>query len=306
MSDAHLPFALVDVFATRPLAGNPLAVCLVPAVDTLDVDTVRRLAREFNQSETTVLSLPQRGVARLRSFTPTGAEVTGAGHNALGAWWWLAQRGDIPLEDGPNAFTQQLGGRHLPLWIDASQGAPQAVRMRQEPPRLGSPLTIHRALADALGVPIGTIESVQHPVRTASTGVDHLMVPIASGDLDELAPDSSQLRELLASVHAQGCYAYSVTPNAETDAQARFFNPTVGIHEDSATGSAAGPLAAHLADLGAVPPAGRVAIGQGHHVGRPSILEVVLDGEGDVLLTGTCVVAASGYLHGDLRSALEQ
>jgi trans-2,3-dihydro-3-hydroxyanthranilate isomerase len=81
------PYYFVDVFADEPLTGNPLSV--VAEADGLDDQTMRRIAREFNQSETTFLLSPTRpeAHARLRSFTPSGAEVFGAGHNALGAWW---------------------------------------------------------------------------------------------------------------------------------------------------------------------------------------------------------------------------
>jgi predicted PhzF superfamily epimerase YddE/YHI9 len=50
------------------------------------------IAREFNQSETTFITTATRADAlwRLRSFTPDGSEVTGAGHNSLGAWWGSA------------------------------------------------------------------------------------------------------------------------------------------------------------------------------------------------------------------------
>ena len=41
---------------------------------------------------------------RLRSFTAAGAEVFGAGHNALGAWWWLAQAGELALSASARAI----------------------------------------------------------------------------------------------------------------------------------------------------------------------------------------------------------
>ena len=83
-------FYLIDVFAQRPLTGNPLA--LVPDADDLAEAQMRAIAREFNQSETTFVLEPGMPGAtwRLRSFTPIGAEVYGAGHNALGAWLRLA------------------------------------------------------------------------------------------------------------------------------------------------------------------------------------------------------------------------
>ena len=83
-SKHSFPFCIIDVFAREPLSGNPLAV--VAQAEHLDEPSMRRIAREFNQSETTFLLPPRRAEAdwRLRSFTASGSEVFGAGHNALG------------------------------------------------------------------------------------------------------------------------------------------------------------------------------------------------------------------------------
>ena len=75
------------------------------------------------------------------------------------------------------------------------------------------------------------------------------------------------------------------------DAYARFFNPTVGIAEDPATGSAAGPLAAFLA-------AGRTGtftVVQGMRMGRPSSLQVRVREDGTTL-NGRCALSATGRL----------
>jgi len=65
----RVPFFFIDVFASRPLTGNPLS--LVPDADGLDEVQMRAIAREFNQSETTFLLRPSLpgAAARLRSFT---------------------------------------------------------------------------------------------------------------------------------------------------------------------------------------------------------------------------------------------
>jgi hypothetical protein len=117
-ADAQLstsvPFVLVDVFADTPLTGNPLAV--VADAERLEEPVMRAAAREFNQSETTfVLPATRPGATwRLRSFTPAGAEVVGAGHNALGAWWWLASAGRIELDaEGGAVLAQEIGDRVL-------------------------------------------------------------------------------------------------------------------------------------------------------------------------------------------------
>jgi trans-2,3-dihydro-3-hydroxyanthranilate isomerase len=153
---ASVPFVLVDVFADAPLTGNPLAV--VADGERLEEPVLRAVAREFNQSETTfVLPATRPGaIWRLRSFTPAGAEVVGAGHNALGAWWWLATAGRIDLDaEGGATLAQEIGGRVLPVEIAGRNGRPEAIVMEQAPPRFGRTVTDRDELARALGVGAG-------------------------------------------------------------------------------------------------------------------------------------------------------
>jgi hypothetical protein len=123
----HIPFHLVDVFAERPLTGNPLAV--VPQADELDDSTMQSVARELKQAETTFLMSSTRKPAdwRLRSFTAGGVEVFGAGHNSLGARWWLAESGLLPLAEGKTGFTQEIGDRLLPVEIESCDRRVHAV-----------------------------------------------------------------------------------------------------------------------------------------------------------------------------------
>jgi trans-2,3-dihydro-3-hydroxyanthranilate isomerase len=74
-SDNRVSFFLVDVFSDKPLEGNPVA--LVPDAERLEKSAMQRIAREFNQSETTFLLPPTRTGAdwQLRSFTPAGEEA---------------------------------------------------------------------------------------------------------------------------------------------------------------------------------------------------------------------------------------
>lgn len=80
------------------------------------------------------------------------------------------------------------------------------------------------------------------------------------------------------------------------DAYARLFNPTVGIREDPATVTAAGPLAALLVRDGLAVEGQTIHIEQGAALGRPSILSVVVDGI-RVELSGSGVVVAEGTLY---------
>ncbi|HYL74267.1 MAG TPA: PhzF family phenazine biosynthesis protein [Bryobacteraceae bacterium] len=288
----RMQFYLVDVFADQPLTGNPLAV--VPQADALTVGDMQKIAGELNQAETTFIVRSPRGADwRLRSFTARGVEVFGAGHNSLGAWWWLAESGTLALADGRNAFTQEIGDRLLPVMIESRDGVLQSVTLTQAPPVFGKRCDDVEALAAALGIGTGDVS----PGQTVSTGAAHLLVPVKDrAAVASVNPNSERLRPILADAGAQGCYVYCLDPESrEAIAHARFFNPTVGIAEDSATGSAAGPLACQLIAIGVAREGVAIAIEQGYEMGRPSLLSVRVRG-GSVELAGRCVTVASGAL----------
>jgi trans-2,3-dihydro-3-hydroxyanthranilate isomerase len=292
-----VPFYLVDVFAEQPFTGNPLA--LVVQAERLDEAVMKLVAREFNQSETTFLLPPTRPEAtwRLRCFTPTGAEVIGAGHNALGAWWWLASEGQLELSHGAGRFAQQLGDRVLPVEVVASEhGEAATVVMDQSPVSFGATVGEAASLAAALGL---TPEDLHDglPAQVVDTGAAHLLVPVADrAAVDRAEPDATDLLAQLETVAGQGCYVYALDPlSPEAVAYTRFFNPTVGIWEDPATGSAAGPLASLLVAHGVVRDGTTVLIEQGHSLGRPSRIRVDVSGD-RVRLGGAAVVVAEGTL----------
>jgi trans-2,3-dihydro-3-hydroxyanthranilate isomerase len=294
---ASVPFSLVDVFAEAPLTGNPLAV--VADAERLDEPVMQAVAREFNQSETTFLLPPTQPTVtwRLRSFTPTGAEVVGAGHNVLGAWWWLAVSGRIALDAGGGAtLAQEIGGRVLPVEITGRAGRPDAIVIDQSPPELGATVAATGELAAALGMELGDLAG-DVPAQVVSTGAAHLLVPARDrAAVDRAQPDAPRLRAALADAGGQGCYLYALDPiDPDAAAYARFFNPTVGIWEDPATGSAAGPLVSRLVAQGAVPDGAPVIVEQGHAIGRPSRIRVQVRGE-QVRIAGAAVVVAEGTL----------
>jgi PhzF family phenazine biosynthesis protein len=294
-----VPFVLVDVFADTPLTGNPLAV--VADAERMEEPVMRAVAREFNQSETTFVLPPTRSGAtwRLRSFTPAGEEVVGAGHNALGAWWWLATAGRIDLDaEGGAALAQEIGDRVLPVEVRGRDGRPEAIVLEQAPPEFGRAVADRDELAAALGFEPGAADLLEDiPAQVVSTGAAHLLVPARDrATVDRARPDATRLAAALAEVGGQGCYLYCLDPvDPAAVAHARFFNPTVGIWEDPATGSAAGPLVSRLVAQGVVPDGAPVLVEQGYAMGRPSRIRVQVSGA-RVQIGGACVVVADGTL----------
>src|SRR6266516_2989558 len=123
----NLRYVVADVFTHRPLAGNQLAVF----TDGRDVDdeTMQRLARELNLSETVfVLPPSEGGHARIRIFTPV-MELPFAGHPVLGSAFVLGaplQLGEIRLETGSGIVPVTLereGARIVFGWM--SQPVPR-------------------------------------------------------------------------------------------------------------------------------------------------------------------------------------
>jgi trans-2,3-dihydro-3-hydroxyanthranilate isomerase len=288
-----VPFYLVDVFASRRLTGNPLS--LVTDADDLVESQMRSIAREFNQSETTFLLRPTQAgaVCRLRSFTPTGAEVGGAGHNALGAWLWLAHAGRLTAR-GQN-LAREIAGEVLPVEVSGG-GAPVTVAMDQAPPQFGDTVDDRAELAASLGLDQHDLRGGER-AQVVSTGAAHLLVPLRDrAAVDRSRPDGPRLAAVLAAVGGEGCYLYSLDPiDPEAVAYTRFFKPPMGIVEDPATGTAAGPLVASLVATGRAPEGITAVVEQGYALRRPSRIHVTVD-RGRVRLSGSGLVVAQGRL----------
>ena len=304
----RVPFCFVDVFARRPLTGNPLS--LVPDADDLTEPQLRAIAREFNQSETTFILRPSRAGAtwRLRSFTPIGAEVFGAGHNALGAWLWLAAAGRLPAgvagvagaagAEAGAGLTEEIGEDVLPVQVSRGDDGLVTVTMDQSAPRFGGVAEDRAELAGGLG--LGQADLVPgEQAQVVDTGAGHLLVPVRDrAAVDRAVPVTEWLAAVLRAAGGEGCYLYSRDPAGHADAVAytRFFNPTMGIAEDPATGTAAGPLVTRLVAEGKVAgDGGPVIVEQGYKLGRPSRIQVSVAGP-QVRVGGSGLVVAEGTL----------
>jgi trans-2,3-dihydro-3-hydroxyanthranilate isomerase len=292
----HIPFYFVDVFAERPLTGNPLAV--VPHAEILDDVMMQRIAGELNQAETTFIVTPRDKAAhwRLRSFTAPGHEIFGAGHNSLGAWWWMAESQQLTLTDGANFFTQEIGDSLLPVEVRCEGQQLASVVLTQSPPQFRNVCEDVPGLADALGLEMDDLSS-SLPAQVVSTGAGHLLVPVRNrAAVARAHPDARRLAKILNAVNGEGCYLYCLdTVSPASSAHARFFNPTMGIVEDSATGTAAGPLACQLVTHGIAKDGSTIKIEQGYEMKRPSMLSVEVHGK-TVRLAGRGVKVIEGML----------
>jgi trans-2,3-dihydro-3-hydroxyanthranilate isomerase len=271
-------FYQIDVFTTKPLGGNPLAV--FPHPTGLDSKTMQALAREMNLSETTFVLPSECATRRVRFFTPT-AEIPLAGHPTIGTWWTLAELGELTLPDqGVEEVSQETGAGVLPVYVHSEHGKPVRVVMVQAPPQFGPRLTDGLSLGTALGGGAKTV--LLDPVpQIVSTALPQLMIPIRSlTDLEELPTggSGSTLADLLSGVGTDCAMCYSTeTVDSSATVHCRMFAPGLGVPEDPATGSAAGALGAYLVHNRVVEPREGVAtivVEQGIEIGRPSSIQV--------------------------------
>jgi trans-2,3-dihydro-3-hydroxyanthranilate isomerase len=299
----RLRFHTLDVFTSRRLAGNPLAVVL--GADRLDDETMRKVAREFNLSETVFVLSPRDPVntARLRIFTPA-VELPFAGHPTIGAAALIAKlrAPEMLARHGVVvALEEEIGLLRCEVVLGADGVALARFSAPRLPERLGAAPQA-AVLARALGLAPQEIGFGRHAPSTFSAGVEFVFVPVASRDaLSRARPDPILFPEALGS--ALGAYIYTRETIEEGSAVgARMFASGVGVGEDPATGSAAAAFAG-VAHAFEAPEDGEheFVIEQGFEMGRPSriILGTTIESG---RLSGVSVAGqAVGVLSGELE-----
>ncbi len=254
-------FTLVDVFTDVPFVGNQL--CVVPEPpDDLDGVRMQILAREIGFSETTYVTAVHEGRYDVRIFTPV-SELPFAGHPTLGTAFTLARLGVVPA-----SVVQTTAAGDVPVEVDLGAGA---ATMRQLPAVFGEPFDDRDAVAAAAGIEADDLGP--GPIVPVSTGIVHLMVPIVGKDaLCRASRDDGRCVDVCARAGVESLYLFAI--RGRGDLIARMFDRSAEIGEDPATGSAAGPLGAYLAEHDGAGMPGHMTIAQGEEVGRPSFIEV--------------------------------
>jgi trans-2,3-dihydro-3-hydroxyanthranilate isomerase len=277
---ARFRYVIADVFTDTPLAGNPVAVF----TDAREIpeERLQQIAREMNLSETVFVYKPEGdGHARIRIFTPT-IEMPFAGHPTLGTAFILS--GPLQLEE----IRLETGMGLVPVRLERDDsGRIVFGRMAQPLPTIQPYGGDEAELFDIIGV-----DGSELPVELYDNGVKHVYVALSSED--EVAGLRPQLGRL------PGPFCFNCFAGVGLRWKTRMFAPSSGVAEDPATGSAAGPLALHLARHGRIAFGDEIEISQGKEVGRPSTLFARIDGSAEdvqrVEVGGSAVTVARGEL----------
>jgi trans-2,3-dihydro-3-hydroxyanthranilate isomerase len=257
-------FFIVDVFAERAYAGNPLAV--VVSAQAMADPVMQAIAVETNYSETTFVTPVPEGNSGypVRIFTPA-REIAFAGHPILGTAWvvrhHVAQAATVRLN---------LAIGQVPVRFETAAGEREVAWFVAPPVSLGATCAADR-IAPAIGLAAQDIDT-RTPAQVLSAGTAALIVPLR--DLAALRCsrlDLTAFAPLARDGFPPLVYLFCRETRDRGDhVTARFFFEAHGVREDPATGNGAAFLGAYLLAHGESEVDLRIA--QGHEVGRPSLV----------------------------------
>jgi trans-2,3-dihydro-3-hydroxyanthranilate isomerase len=263
-------FHVVDVFAERAYAGNPLAV--VVGDEGIDEATMQLIAAEANFSETTFVAGAARpdGAWRVRIFTPA-REIDFAGHPILGTAAVIRDR----LAPGPGPVRLRLRVGEVPVTFEPDGKGAELAWFRAPEVSLGRTCDPGR-MAHALGLAARDLEA-RTPVRMAGAGTAAMIVPLRGlAELERAHLDLGAYAPLAREGFPPLVYLFCAEARAAgNDLSARFFFEAHGVREDPATGNGAAFLGAYLLEHGLLGPGPLdLRIEQGHVVRRPSLVRL--------------------------------
>ena len=298
---SNIPVYHVDAFSSQAFAGNPAGV--IPEANTLTVQQMQKIANELNLPESAFLmpsSHPDADV-RVRYFTPT-VEIDFCGHATVGSAWILAHEYGWLEKSRRIVFETNVG--LIPVDLEVVEGRLQQVTMTQIAPTVREIEASTEEVARMLGLLPQDLDD-RYPMKLASTGAVHLLVPVRTrAAIDRAQPILGELEAMNRKHSIATTHLFTWDAPDGYDLYTRDFAPAIGIPEDPVTGAANGALAGYLA-LEHVLAAGevhRLAIGQGHAVGRPGTLRVTVDRTGErpvIRVGGQAHITIAGTLRFD-------
>ena len=284
-------YVQLDVFASRPGAGNPLAVVL--DATGLDDAAMQAIAKWTRLPETTFVFPPvsDDSTHRIRIFSPR-REVPFAGHPSVGTAHALLDSGLATPRDG--LLVQDGIAGKLPLKV-RGEGAERTVAVRTPRARVQEIATPDDPrLRDALsGMQLGT-----QPLVLMDGGRRWWLVELASeSHLRGIEPNWDAIAALAEATDSMGLFVYARSDDPVYYYAVRAFVGAPARFEDAASGAANATLAAWLAESSALPGGdGFYRVSQGREVGHDAIIELQVDADGEVWSGGRAVAVVTGEL----------
>jgi len=268
----QLRYRILNVFTSGddPFSGNPL--CVFEDALTLSGEQMQNLARQLNLSETTFVS-PGDGeaTATVRIFTPT-FEMPFAGHPTLGTAHVVRD-----LFEAGDAVVLRMPAGEIAVRADGDTWTLQA-----NPPTTREVAVSGEDVARTVGL---SPSSIAAQPLWVDAGVEQLIVPLRSADeVRSARPDPVLLREYGTGAQGEALMYIWAPTGPETIESRFFFMQGSSAIEDPATGSACANLGGWFLANGELGIQRRIH--QGGAVLRPSVLDLTVDDQGTVFVSG--------------------
>ncbi|MDH5186095.1 MAG: PhzF family phenazine biosynthesis protein [candidate division WOR-3 bacterium] len=261
----------LDVFTDKPYSGNQLAV--FPDATGLTSEQMQKLANEINYSETTFILASKDASAdfEMRIFS-VQLELPFAGHPTLGTAYAIMNLLDIWQKKSDKLRLKTKVGI-IPLAKEDDN-----IWMQQNEPEFFKQYKNKKEIADLVNLLPEDI-SEKYPVEEVSTGNKMLIIPIKNlAAIKRANGNMNNIKAFQPKDSPVGPYLFTLeTVNPSAKIHTRFFAPHIGVIEDAATGSAAGPLTGYLLKHKIFGKSFLIENEQGIEMNRPS--KILLQGE---------------------------
>ena len=275
-----LTYRLLNVFTDGDdaFSGNPL--CVFEDARGLSDAQMQDLARQFNLSETTFVFPGGDGAtANVRIFTPS-YELPFAGHPTLGTAYVVRA-----LTGTGDDVVLRVPAGDIPVHVDGDRWT-----LRANHPSTRAVTAATEDLAAMVGL---TADSLGAQPLWVNTGVEQLILPLRTvADVRRAQGDPRLLREHASTLGGESL-VYVWAPTGEGEIESRlFFTQNAAAIEDPATGSACANLGGWFHARGERAISRRIR--QGAAVHRPSVLELTVDPDGEIFVSGRVRQVATG------------
>jgi PhzF family phenazine biosynthesis protein len=254
----------LDAFTKNGSGGNPAGVVL-ESDDLKDIDMLN-ISKIINFSETAFVKRSEVADFKVQFFTPKD-EVDLCGHATVATFSLMFQLNLI--KQGKYTQETKAGILSVEVFHDGR------IMMNQTLP-IFDQIAFKDLIIDSLNITESNL--LDYPLEVVSTGMRDLMVGVSS--LDQLLSIKPNMEKVSKSSEIYDTIGYHLfaTPGIEYKFHTRSIAPSIGIDEESATGTANGALACYLYkhQLISKSEAKDLTIEQGDILGRPSLIKVSL------------------------------
>ncbi|MEG2935515.1 MAG: PhzF family phenazine biosynthesis protein [Clostridium sp.] len=240
---------IVNAFTKNNAGGNKAGVVI--NCGHLTSEEMLKIAAHLNLSETafiTKLTNPLYDY-EVRFFTPT-TEVDLCGHATIAAFYTLGKLGLLDNSNERLLLKQKTLAGILNIEVSFKNGSISSILMTQTPPEFHSYIENSSKLCSILGISPSDagISGVEIKPMIVSTGLKDIIFPVNSlNTLKKITPDFEKLKNYTDNLNIVGLHAFTFeTENSNSSVATRNFGPSVGIDEESATGTSNGALCAYI------------------------------------------------------------